>query len=169
MNFEKFIRTPFYRTPLGDCFSESSVFLFDLDLSSHQYLTHIIKSPVIWNPMLTVSSSEVIAYVSAYNIKLYKLMSTRISSSAFVGDKEHVLLEAVVRRCYIKKGVLENFVKFTGKHLCQGLFFNKISGASNIAKFLRTPFLIEHLWLLLLCCTKKHLDSLKKYQLRTIP
>ena len=25
-----------------------------------------------------------------------------------------------------RKGVLRNFTKFTGKHLCQGLFFNKI-------------------------------------------
>ena len=25
-----------------------------------------------------------------------------------------------------KKGVLRNFIKFTGKHLCQSLFFNKI-------------------------------------------
>ena len=28
--------------------------------------------------------------------------------------------------CY--KGVLGNFSKFTGKHLCQGLFFNKVEG-----------------------------------------
>ena len=26
----------------------------------------------------------------------------------------------------MKKGVLRNFIKFTGKHLCQGLFFNKV-------------------------------------------
>ena len=26
---------------------------------------------------------------------------------------------------FCKKGVLRNFAKFTGKHLCQGLFFNK--------------------------------------------
>ena len=26
------------------------------------------------------------------------------------------------------KGVLRNFTKFTGKHLCQGLFFNKVAG-----------------------------------------
>ena len=26
------------------------------------------------------------------------------------------------------KGVLENFTKFTGKHLCWGLFFNKVAG-----------------------------------------
>ena len=64
-----------------------------------------------------------------------------------------------------KNGVLENFAKFSGKHLCQSLFFNKVAGAAcdfikketldrcfpmNFAKFLRTPFFKEHLrWLLL--------------------
>ena len=32
------------------------------------------------------------------------------------------------RRCSVKKGVLRNFAKFTGKHLCQSLFFNKAAG-----------------------------------------
>ena len=27
-------------------------------------------------------------------------------------------------RCSMKNGVLRNFTKFTGKHRCQGLFFN---------------------------------------------
>ena len=27
-----------------------------------------------------------------------------------------------------KKDVLRNFAKFTGKHLCQSLFFNKTAG-----------------------------------------
>ena len=62
------------------------------------------------------------------------------------------------RRCSVKKGVLRNFAKFTGKHLCQGLLFNKVAGQArpatllkkslwhrcfpvNFAKFLRTPFL----------------------------
>ena len=31
-------------------------------------------------------------------------------------------------RCSVKKGVLRTFVKFTGKHLCQSLFFNKVAG-----------------------------------------
>ena len=30
------------------------------------------------------------------------------------------------QRYAMKKGVLRNFIKFTGKHLCQSLFFNKI-------------------------------------------
>ena len=36
--------------------------------------------------------------------------------------------------CSIKKSILRNFAKFTGKHLCQSLFFNKVAG-------LRTPSL----------------------------
>ena len=59
--------------------------------------------------------------------------------------------------CFIIKGVLRNFAKFTGKHLCQSLFFNKVAGLSpatllrkrlcqkflpvTFAKFLRTTFL----------------------------
>ena len=56
--------------------------------------------------------------------------------------------------------------KFTGKHLCQGSFFNKVVGLRpatllkkrlwhrcflvNFVKFLNTPFFIVHLWWLLL-------------------
>ena len=29
---------------------------------------------------------------------------------------------------FCKKGVLRNFAKFKGKHLCQSLFFNKVAG-----------------------------------------
>ena len=53
------------------------------------------------------------------------------------------------QRCSKKKGVLRNFSKFTGKHLCQSLFFNKVAGLKkrlwhrrfhvNFAKFLVTP------------------------------
>ena len=32
---------------------------------------------------------------------------------------------------FCKKGVLRNFTKFTGKHLCQSLFFNKVVGADR--------------------------------------
>ena len=37
-------------------------------------------------------------------------------------------------RCSIKKGVLRNFAKSTGKHLCQTLFFNKIAGLRPLLK-----------------------------------
>ena len=61
---------------------------------------------------------------------------------------------------------LEISQKFTGKHLRQSLFFNKVAGVSpatllkkrfwhrcfpvNFVKYLRTPTFIEHLWWLLL-------------------
>ena len=38
-------------------------------------------------------------------------------------------------RSSVKKGVLKNFSKFTGKHLCQSLFFNK---AADLNFFYRT-------------------------------
>ena len=64
---------------------------------------------------------------------------------------------------FCKKGILKNFTKFTGKHLCQSLFLIKLQALGpdirrpwqrcfpvNFAKFLRTPFLTKHLpWLLL--------------------
>ena len=67
---------------------------------------------------------------------------------------------------FCKKDALRNFSKFTGKHLCRSLFFNKVAGLrpatllkkkllhrcfpANVGKFLRTSFLIEHSrWLLL--------------------
>ena len=45
------------------------------------------------------------------------------------------------QRCSVKKSVLRNFAKFTGKHLCQSLWHR--SFPVDFAKFLRTPFLIE--------------------------
>ena len=52
---------------------------------------------------------------------------------------------------FCKKGVLRNFAKLTGKHLCQGLFFIKKRlwhrcFPINFVKFLRTPFFTERLW-----------------------
>ena len=40
---------------------------------------------------------------------------------------------------FCKKGVLRNFTKFSGKHLCQSLYFNNVAA--------------EHLWRLLLNVT----------------
>ena len=74
---------------------------------------------------------------------------------------------------FCKKGILRNFAKFTGKHLCRTLFFNIVAGLRpatllkvrlwhrcfpmNFAIFLRIPFLTEHLrWLLL----EQYMESL---------
>ena len=55
------------------------------------------------------------------------------------------------QRCSVKKGVLRNFTKFTGKHLYQSLsrrFWHRFFPV-NVVKFLRIAFYIEHLWWLL--------------------
>ena len=38
---------------------------------------------------------------------------------------------------FCKKGVLRNFAKFTGKNVCQGLFFNKVAGLRPAVLFRR--------------------------------
>ena len=49
-------------------------------------------------------------------------------------------LEAVAWRCSVRKGVLRNFTKFTGKHLCQSLFFNKVIKKETVAQVFSCEF-----------------------------
>ena len=42
----------------------------------------------------------------------------------------------------MKKGALKNFDKFTGKHLCQSQFFNKVAGLRP-ARLLKSVFSCE--------------------------
>ena len=53
-------------------------------------------------------------------------------------------IEAVVRRCSVKKYVLKNFTKFTGTHLCQSLFLNKASGLRpQVCNFIKKELLAQ--------------------------
>ena len=45
------------------------------------------------------------------------------------------MVEAATGGVLSKKGVLENFVKFTGQHLCQSLFFNKVAGLKPLCSY----------------------------------
>ena len=84
--------------------------------------------------------------------------------------------KAIVQRYSVKKVFLKNFAKFNAKCLCQGLFFNKVTGLRpatllkkrlwhrcipvNFTKFLKTPFFIEHFWWLLLGIVDTHIIEL---------
>ena len=57
------------------------------------------------------------------------------------------LIEAVSRRCYVKKRVLTNFEKFSGKHLCQSLFLIKLQAQPVVKKVCPS----------ILCCFSKTL------------
>ena len=58
------------------------------------------------------------------------------------------------QRCSMSKGVTRNFKKFTGKHLCQSLFFKKVAEKETLAQMFhcefreisKNTFLTEHLW-----------------------
>ena len=56
-----------------------------------------------------------------------------MADSFFVRDDLESLSEAATRGVLQKKGVLRNFTKFTGKHLCQSLLFNKVAGLRTTA------------------------------------
>ena len=79
---------------------------------------------------------------------------------------------------FCKKGVLRNFVKFTGKHLRQSLFFNKVAGLKSKAlaqvfscefyEISQNTFLTEHLWWLLLLF-KEYQDFFQRYFYNFVP
>ena len=77
--------------------------------------------------------------------------------------KSYTLYSSSHQRCSIRIGDLRNFAKFTGKHLCQSLFFNKVADLRPLAqcfpvifaKFLRILFLQNTPWLLLLTLLEK--------------
>ena len=63
------------------------------------------------------------------------------------------ILRSSHQRCPVIKVVLRNFAKLTGKHLCQGLFFNKFASLSSAQVFSyefreisKSTFFTEHLW-----------------------
>ena len=62
------------------------------------------------------------------------LFSTKTLSKANVLDDVQTYLGLCQKSVMVffpeaaTRGVLRNFAKFTGKHLCQGLFFDKFAG-----------------------------------------
>ena len=86
-------------------------------------------------------------------MKTLNFISYIVDNSVF----DHLLpylKQNLKKRCSMKKGVPKNFPKFTEKHLCQSLHFNKAVGLRtstlkrrlwhrcfplNFAKFLSTP------------------------------
>ena len=102
-------------------------------------------------------------FTHSWLIDIYESFLSRkkhILRSCFKFEPEETSVEfteTIARRCSVRKAVLRHFAKFTGKHLCKSLFFNKVAGLRpatflkkrlwdrcfpvNFAKFLRTPFL----------------------------
>ena len=69
-----------------------------------------VKSPASMKKMISIL--EIMVFLLKYHIHWHPRKGPRSSH----------------RRCSTKKDVYRNFVKFTGKDLCQSLFFNKATG-----------------------------------------
>ena len=83
------------------------------------------------------------------------------------------------RNCSVRKDVLRNFAKFTEKHLCQSLFYNKVAGLRPAFLLKKTPTQVfsceffkiskntiftEHFWTTVSDtngCTRKDLTKMK--------
>ena len=79
----------------------------------------------------------------------------------YISTKLKNNLRSSQRRCSVKKDVLRNFAKFTGKHLCQSLFLNKVAGTAcnfikketltqvfsfEFSEISKNTFFTEHVW-----------------------
>ena len=120
-----------------------------------------------WDLTLTVSASGKIFMAHTKNINFYQWsvpfhhfslnLSNLSSKVPHCLNTKRIPTRSSHRRCSVKKGVLRNFTKFTGKHLCQSLFFNSVASLRpatllkkglwhrcfpvNFVKFPRTPYL----------------------------
>ena len=87
------------------------VFLMALTSTQQLFMERPLYKRFLHNDHLSISSNlSKKIYLHCY--RLYNLLSFRSS---------HWM-------CSVRKGVLRNFAKFTGKHLWQSLFFNKVTG-----------------------------------------
>ena len=113
------------------------------------------KKPTTWSFRKPHSNEE----------RLWKMMCSSYYMEKERSSKEVVPITYALgrrsqRRCSITKGVLKNFVKFTGKYLCRSFFFNYVACLPanllkkklwhrcfpvNLAKFLRRPFFTEYI------------------------
>ena len=119
---------------------------------------------IIWNRklyFLTYTDLKKLVFFENSSIPLVQKLCIQILNIRMSSDVGSSRPET-----FCKKRVLRNFTKFTGKHLCHSLFFNKAVGLRhatllkkrlwyrcfpvNFVEFLRTPFFMEHLWWLLL-------------------
>ena len=71
-------------------------------------------------------------------LKMLKISNVFIKKKTISGNVKYRSSRTEV---FCKKDVLRNFAKFTGKHLCQRLFFNKVAGLA--CKFIKKESLAQ--------------------------
>ena len=90
-------------------------------------------------------------YLSILRFLISNSSFLTVTSSSFFSRKYENVSEprSSHRRCSLRKGIVWNFAKFTRKHLCQSLFFDKVAGlrpATLLKK--KTLAQVKTLWIL---------------------
>ena len=102
----------------------------ELPLSSIFYTTH----PFVKKLTTLKTSGEKVFCYFLLTMELFFFRNSKLRNGM-----ASLIKRSSQRRYSIRKGVLRNFAKFTGKHLCQSLFFNKVAS-------LRPPTSWKSLW-----------------------
>ena len=80
--------------------------------------------------------NSVVQFLPSYVVPTYTVLNIQ---KHFLSFEKHyyyfIFSKSRNRKCSVRKYILRNFAKFTGKHLCQSLFFHKVAGHL----FHRTP------------------------------
>ena len=96
---------------------------------------------------------SVAEWTDACFIYISKILNLKISSQ----NPKCLIPKSVVRRCFLKRGIFQNFTKFTGKHLCWSLFSIKLQAwrppketpiqafSYEICEIFKNTFFVEHL------------------------
>ena len=117
--FRKFWRlnSPFFNFPFYECV----IFFWRRRRDIVSFSSLFIKSAYIFGP-----PTEIVYFELFTNVNFWKLGWLCMSCLFYYFRKDR----SSQRMCSVRNDVLRNFSKFTGKHLCQSLFFNKVSSFS---------------------------------------
>ena len=102
---------------------------------------------------------------SSVNVCLMKILKSTVSFYLILSIAKFftaLILKNICKRLLLKmcsagEGVLRNFAKFLGKHLCQSFFFEKVAGlrkketltrvfSCEFCEIFKNTFFTEHLW-----------------------
>ena len=85
-------------------------------------LLHIFRTPFPKN-----TSGKLLLYLVVIHRSVCRTIEISRRQDTVKHDDTFAKTKSSRPEVFRKKGVLRNFAKFTGKHLCQSFFFNKVS------------------------------------------
>ena len=89
-------------------------------------MENYLNSDCNFDLIMSLSSMKNVYEYNDY-METYQIREIVVSIVEIV-SKWYMLASWSRPKVFSKKGVLKSFTKFTGKHLCQSLIFNKIAG-----------------------------------------